>query len=337
MAFVVNASGNKTIDAGADKGCAPGKGAAARGPIVTVRVPASTANLGPGFDAVGLALDRYVTVTLAEAARTSVIPRGSVLAGTPASEENLVYRAVRCVFDRLGCAVPPLRLEVESDIPLARGLGSSAAAIVGGLVAANAYLGEPLTREELLAMAAEMEGHPDNVGAALFGGVVVAVRQEDGRVPYLRLPVPEDLVVVAAVPDVPLETAKARRVLPEAVTRRDAAYALGQTGLLVAAIATGQWDRLADAMRDRLHQPYRLPLIPGAERMVREAPEHGALGAALSGAGPTVVAFTFDGAERVAAFFRRVMAESGLPGTVCTFRPDTQGARVWRNEKAGER
>lgn len=305
-----------------------------RRPIVTARVPASTANLGPGFDAVGLALDCYVTVTLAAAARTEVVPRGPMLAGTPATEDNLVYRAVRCVFERLGHSVPPLRVEVESDIPLARGLGSSAAAIVGGLVAANAYLGEPLARDELLAMATELEGHPDNVGAALFGGFVVAVRQDDGRVPYLRLPVPEELVVVAAIPDMPLETAKARRVLPEAVSRRDAAYALGQTGLLVAAIATGRWDRLADAMRDRLHQPYRLPLIPGAERMVREAADHGALGAALSGAGPTVVAFTFAEAERVAALFRRVMAESGLSGTVRTFRPDGEGARIWRNGKA---
>lgn len=275
--------------------------------MVRVWVPASSANLGPGYDALGMALDFGCTVSLEEAPQGLHIEVGGEgAAELPRDASNLVARAVERVFERVrqgqsaaefrfGRARIPggLRLRIDNEIPLARGLGSSAAAIVGGLLAADRLVGARLSVAELLAMATELEGHPDNVTPALLGGITVAVRDQ-GEVFHTSVRPPRPLHVAMAIPDFHVPTEEARRVLPQQVSLQDAAYNLGHSSLLVASLAAGRWDLLRVAMRDRLHQPYRQSLVPGMEEAFRAAEASGASGVALSGSGPTVLALVPD-------------------------------------------
>ncbi|MDO4263407.1 MAG: homoserine kinase [Deinococcus sp.] len=294
-----------------------------------VRVPASSANLGPGFDCLGLSLPLYTTLRVRPAARLAVVPQGPVLAGTPADESNYVYRCMTALAREVGRPLPPLHLEITSEVPLARGLGSSAAALLAGLLTANAALGEPLDRSELLDLASRIEGHPDNVAPALLGGIVVATF--DGqRAQPLRIEPPADLGVTVLIPDFELGTAQARQVMPDHYSRADAVFTASHAALTAGALLAGRLDLLAGAMQDRLHQPYRAPLVPGLMRILEGAAQHGALGAALSGAGPTVLCFhdTRHGTGPLHAFLRQVMAAEGLSGRVLDLAPDRAGASV---------
>ncbi len=252
-----------------------------------VVAPASSANLGPGFDCVGLALSLYTSV-LAELSEVPEVVTD--LPGVPKDETNAVYAAALLSARAAGRSLPPLRLTVRSEVPLARGLGSSAAALVAGLLAGNALLGEPLSRGDLLDLAASEEGHPDNVGACLLGGAVVATLAR-GRVSVVRAAPPPDLGALLLIPDFELRTSEARRVLPLNYSRADAVHALSHAALLAAALVTGDLPALGAAMHDRLHEPYRARLVPGLSDVLEEARDHGALGAALSGAGPSVLCF----------------------------------------------
>ncbi|OXS57954.1 homoserine kinase [Cohnella sp. CIP 111063] len=281
---------------------------------VVVKVPASTANLGPGFDSLGMALSLFAWVSMAPAEQTRILLVGGNLEGVPEDKTNLIYEVAQAVFRKAGVDLPELEIGIRSDIPLTRGLGSSAAAIVGALVAANALTGYALSEDELFQMASELEKHPDNVGASLFGGIIAA--SWDGeRADYVRIEPPEGLEVMAAIPEFELETKKARSALPEQVSMKDAVFNVTHSSLLTAALASGRLDLLSRAMRDRLHQPYRAALIPGMETILREAPDHGALGAALSGAGPTLLLLA-DTAQmsdgKLAAFVERVMSAEGI-------------------------
>ncbi len=296
--------------------------------MITVRVPATTANLGPGFDAVGLALRFYNTVTLAASERPEIEIRGEGERTLPRDPSHLAYRAALAVVERAGAGARSprpraFRLVQHNRIPLARGLGSSAAAIVGGAAAANALLGGPLGPQPLLDLATEMEGHPDNVAPALLGGAVVCARTPSG-VRWIRL-VPPRLRVVVAVPDFTVSTAEARRLLPQHVPFADAVFNVTRTALLVAALTAGRTDLLGEATQDRLHQPYRERLIPGLGQVFEAARRAGASGVALSGSGPSVVAFGDApgiGAAMVDAFraagagCRTVDAELDTEGTV---------------------
>ena len=294
-----------------------------------VRVPASSANLGPGFDCLGLSLPLYTTLRLRPAPQLTVVPQGAVLAGTPADESNYVYRGMVALAQEVGRPLPPLHLEIESEIPLARGLGSSAAALVAALLAANAVLDEPLSRSELLDLASRTEGHPDNVAPALLGGIVVATF--DGqRAQPLRIEPPANLGATVLIPDFELSTAEARRVMPQHYSRADAVFTASHAALTTAALLSGRLDLLAGAMQDRLHQPYRAPLVPGLENILAGAGDHGALGAALSGAGPAVLCLhdTAQSTEALHAFLRQVMAEEGLSGQLLDLPLDRAGASV---------
>lgn len=298
---------------------------------VTVTVPASTANLGPGFDTIGMALQLYASITMREEETTTVLLRGEHLHGVPTDEKNLLYQVAAHLYQRAGKPAPRLFIEVESDIPLTRGLGSSAAAIVGALVGANALLGEPFSREELFAMGSRWEGHPDNVGASLFGGIVVAAMPEEDdslNVPHIRLPVPHELEILAVIPLQELSTAKARSVLPPQYERRDVVFNISHSSLLVAALAQGRLDLIGQAMKDRVHQPYRASLIPGMQELLDGACEHGALGAALSGAGPTMVCLVSgDSAKRqLVSFVQGVMEKHGQQTDIKVLLPDREGA-----------
>ncbi len=295
---------------------------------VMVRVPATSSNLGPGFDCLGLALELYNFVELKVVPEgLDVTVQGEGALEIPADESNLTLRAARRAFDLHREHPPGLSLRLTNNIPLARGLGSSAAAVVGGLVAANALLGNRLSKTELLRLAGEMDGHLDNVAPALLGGLTVAV--PDGAAALaLRLEPPAGLLAVAAVPAVNVYTPRARAVLPRDVPFADAVFNLGRVALLVGALTGDRLEFLAPAMADRLHQKYREQLVPGLPGVIEAALEAGALGAALSGSGPTVVALTDDPekAGAIAAGMRETFAKLGLPAWTPTLAPDREGA-----------
>jgi homoserine kinase len=291
------------------------------------RAPASTANLGPGFDSLGMALSLYTWIDLRQAETTTVTLLGDGLQGVPADKTNLVYRAAQLVFREAGAGDPELDIRIRSDIPSTRGLGSSAAAIVGALCAANALLGEPLSRDELFQLALRMERHPDNVGACLFGGIIAAA-WDGNRAEAVRLDPPEALEALVAVPEYELSTAKSRDVLPKRVDFADAVFNVGQSALLTAALAAGRLDLLARAMRDRLHQPYRAKLVPGLETVLQEAHNHGALAAVLSGAGPAVLVL-LDRNSRRRDELERFLTEAMRPSGGCVLlwlKPCPRGA-----------
>ncbi len=265
--------------------------AAPGGGWVRATAPATTANLGPGFDTLGLALAWTQTAlcALAPEGVADVAVDGPGAEGVPRDERNLIVRAATAVCGEVGLGRHGLRVRLTLELPVGRGLGSSAAAVALGLVAANALAGQPLAAQRLLEIGTQLEGHPDNVAPALFGGLCAAC-QDGGRVWAVRLAPPEGLRALLAIPDRPLSTAEARAALPRQVPLADAVANVQRTGLLVAALAAGRLDALGVATQDRLHQPYRASLIPGLEACLRELPAVGARGAFLSGAGPTVLA-----------------------------------------------
>lgn len=289
---------------------------------VTVRVPASVANLGAGFDVLAAAVDVRAEVTLGPADTPHVAVTGVAV---PQDATNLMYRSAAAVGSRLGYR-GAFALHAHSPIPLRSGLGSSAAAIVGGAVAASRLLGDVLDAEALLRIATGLEGHPDNVAAALFGGVVVVAR--DGDVFRWARVIPAlPLSIVLAIPALQIDTAAARQVLPAQVSREDAVFNLGHTALLVTALAQGQPELLRHALRDRLHQPYRRHLVPGFERVVAAAVDAGAYGAVLSGSGPTVAALTQATAARaVGEAMRAAFEGAGVRSQVIVTSIDGRGA-----------
>ncbi|WCK53627.1 homoserine kinase [Aneurinibacillus sp. Ricciae_BoGa-3] len=296
---------------------------------VEVKVPASTANLGPGFDVIGMAFQLYTTITMELADKTTIRLQGDKLEGLPTDKSNLVYKVAAMVFERAGLPDPDLAIEMQSEVPLTRGLGSSAAAIVGALIAANELAGSPFSREELYLMSSQLEGHPDNVGASLFGGIVVAFIEEE-QVPFVRLPVPKHLEALAVIPNFMLSTEKAREVLPSMYGRKDLIYTAGHAGVLIAALAAGNLNLLQAAMQDVVHQPYRMKLVPGLEEILRDAHHYGALGTALSGAGPTIIALIDNRSDNdpLHKFMVQTLAAHQIDSTVLHLIPDEVGVIV---------
>ncbi|SHG71172.1 homoserine kinase [Thermosyntropha lipolytica DSM 11003] len=259
--------------------------------MIEVKVPATTANLGSGFDSLGLALDLLLVVR-AELGdgegKVCFKGRGALeMEKDPAS--NLVIRAMQEVFRKAGEIMPPVDVYIENNIPLGKGLGSSAAAIVAGLYTANALLKDRLDEKELMKMAVAMEGHADNVVPAMVGGLT-AVMLEEGEVYYQKLPFPHKLKVIVAVPDFTLPTPKARRVLPSRIDLEEVIGSLQRACFLLASFSTGDFRFLDKAMNDKVFQEARKKFIPGFDEVVREAKKNGALGVALSGAGPSLIA-----------------------------------------------
>ncbi|HEY8392330.1 MAG TPA: homoserine kinase [Capillibacterium sp.] len=265
--------------------------------MVKVMIPATSANLGPGFDFLGLALELYNTVSFAPAAEWRVTAQGYGAEMLSGRSDLLVCQALRRVFAETGQKLTGGIVHLENRIPDAGGLGNSAAAIVGGLAAANHFLGEPLSKDDLLRLAAELEGHPDNVAPAIFGGLVGVVKEKGTAGPVytcLKMPFPAGLQVVIAVPKLKVSTVKARSLLPRQVSLTEAAFNLARTGLFVGACFSGRLDLLRLAMEDALHQNRRAALIPGFHQVIAAAYQEGAFGAALSGSGPTIIAFVPD-------------------------------------------
>ncbi len=298
---------------------------------VRVRVPATSANLGPGFDALGLALELFEELRLAR--RSAGVSQhqirvSGVSAGRLQETPNLLaFRAAAAVYQRLGRTMPPLELELVTRIPSSRGFGSSAAAIVGGVVAANTLEGTPLNRQAQLELVTELEGHPDNVAAALLGGFVVSVQGRSGLVAK-RLEPPEELGAVVCIPEKAMSTKHARGVMPTHLTRDDAVFNLGRTALLVAAFLTRDWALLRDAMDDRIHQPARGQIFPALHPAIEAALEAGAHGAALSGAGSGIIAFATGKEQEIAGAMRRTVEGHGFPCRTDVLRLSARGAEV---------
>jgi homoserine kinase len=282
---------------------------------VRVRVPATSANLGPGFDALGLALNIYNYVEIgAGEERDRVTCSGTHAIELPQDETNIALGAVRRLLRQLDAPQTPLHLHLENHIPFARGLGSSAAARAGALVAAKAWARQngwgDARAVKLLAVATQLEGHPDNAAAALLGGLVVssALEADAAQVVAQRVPVPRFPRLLVFVPDYELPTSEARRVLPLNVSRLDATFNVARSSLLVAALAAECWELLPHALQDRLHQQARAALLPGFEAIAGAAREAGAYGATLSGAGPTILLWLPDD-DAIIAQTRHAIAE----------------------------
>jgi homoserine kinase len=295
---------------------------------VRIRVPASSANLGPGFDSFAVALPILAEFEMHPARAWTVRGDGD---GLPTGEDNLFVVAARAVGKAAGQNIAAQHVEQRSTIPIARGLGSSAAAIVGGAVAANALLGEPFDRRSLLRVATEVEGHADNVAAALYGAFTLALPDEGGPV-ATRIAFPRTWRLCVFVPNSTLSTKDARDVLPDQVSRADAIFNLSHAAALVAAVLRSDGALLSLAMNDRLHQPARTRLVPALGEIISAARGAGAFGAALSGAGPSVLAIApVRLAPRVISAMEETAEQHGVGGRARMLRARAAGAQVTRS------
>jgi len=292
-----------------------------------VRVPASSANLGPGFDALGLALGVYLTCTFEPAEKLSIVVRGRDAIRIPASEDNLIWQTALRVARDVGEILPMIALDIDNDIPIEKGLGSSAAALTAGVVIADQLLGLHWKPHRILDEAAQIEGHPDNVAACVLGSIVASAIDAGGVARAVRLELPASYGVAVVVPDYELPTSQARAVLPEAYSRADAIFNVQRSALLIAALATGTTSAFPAAFEDRLHQPYRFALVPGLEEMVKlRAP--GLLGCTLSGAGPSVLVFYEKGCEQVCDLVRQIFKLHGRESETLWVRIAEHGYRL---------
>lgn len=278
--------------------------------FTVVRVPASSANLGPGFDALGLALGIYLECRFRPADRLSIRVRGRDAEAIPTDESNLIWQTALAVARDTGETLPPIELEINNDIPLGKGLGSSAAALTAGVVIADSLLGLRWKRLRILDEAARIEGHPDNVAACVLGSIVASAIDAGGVAHAVRLELPAAYSVATVVPDFDLPTSHARSVLPDRYSRADAVFNVQRAALLIAALITGTTSAFPTALEDRIHQPYRASLVPGLDQIVRlRAP--GLLGCALSGAGPSILVFYERQFESVCDLVRQIFALHG--------------------------
>jgi homoserine kinase len=302
----------------------------------TVTVPATTANIGPGFDCIGAALslfNRFHFSPLPDLAQPLQIEAtGAEADRVQCSADNLAYRAFLRLYQQIQQPAPPIHLHIELAVPLARGLGSSATAIVGGLVGANAIAGSPLNQMELAALAIDLEGHPDNVVPALIGGCRLAATQADSTWTICEIPWHQDVVPVVVIPDFELSTAKARQVLPATYSRQDAIFNTAHLGLLVRALQTGEAAWLKTALQDRIHQPYRQSLISGYAAVEQAALAAGAYGLVISGAGPTLLALAHSSAApMVKAAMAQAWKEVGVTATAHILPIAAAGTVVEKN------
>jgi homoserine kinase len=297
---------------------------------ITVKVPGTTANLGPGFDCIGAALKLYneFNFTTLDAGRLIIQASGMEAAKVQTDETNLLYQAFVKLYQHIKKTPPGIKIEIKLGVPLARGLGSSATAIVGGLVGANYLAGSPLSELEVMELAIAMEGHPDNVVPALLGGCRLAATSSTGW-EICDIPWHRDIVPVIAVPNFELSTAEARRVLPTEISRGDAIFNISHLGLLLRGLATNREEWLKASLQDKLHQPYRQTLIAGYESVNEAAINAGAYGMVISGAGPTLLALVdITKAKSVETAMTNAWMAKGINSIVRSLPLDTQGVVI---------
>lgn len=296
--------------------------------MIRIQVPATSANLGSGFDALGIALTLYNQVWMEESDSIQISSRDNV--PVPQDEHNLVYWAAKLLYERCGHSLRGLRIVQENNIPMARGLGSSSACIVAGLLGANHLLGDPLNQHQLIDFAAEIEGHPDNTTPAIQGGLVASA-MEQGRVYSVSVPVSEKIRFAVFIPPFELKTEMARSVLPKDYSREDAVYNLSRSALMTASLFSGNTENLRVAVQDKIHQPYRRGLIPHCDQVFQLCGRLGSLGTYISGAGPTIIAMvSAESADEFAQQARAHMEEWGIADWDVSIRSaEAQGARIW--------
>lgn len=295
----------------------------------TVKVPASTSNMGPGFDTLGLALDIYNEYTFDTDTEDFVYSSNIDEDTVPWNKENLVFRAFDYLFRKERKSTPAIKIHFDAKIPLTGGFGSSSTAIVAGLIAANKLLDSPYNKDQILRIGTQLDGHPDNVTPAILGGFVVCV-YADQKLHYINLPWHEDLSFVAITPHFKLPTAKARAALPAQVNYADAVYNIGHSSLLVAALATKDTETLRAAFKDRMHQAYRANLVPGMQYVLDAGVEAGALGTMLSGAGSTLIAIVESDeiAKTVASAMQAAWLQSSIDSKVHYLKAEPNGAQI---------
>ena len=309
---------------------------------VSVKVPATSANIGPGFDCLGLALPIYNTITIEE----TVLPGTGIeinmmtedeeaidemiFDDIPRDENNIVYKAVEMLYNSIGQEPSELKINIQSQIPITRGLGSSAAVIVGGLIAANKLLGSPADETALLSIATEVEGHPDNVAPAILGGFVLASQEDDGSIVYRKLNWPNEWDITVCIPDFELSTNIARSVLPENVPMQDAIFNAKHLAMLIDAVNTKDEKLMKTALHDKLHQPYREKLVPGMKEIM-EAFKHedGVLGCVLSGAGPAllIISHKYD-LDKIKSTVKEIWEPQSVKVDIRTLKVEQNGAEI---------
>ncbi len=308
---------------------------------VSVKVPATTANLGPGFDCLGMALPIYNTVTIEETVLPGTGVEINVLADEsvgedfsiehiPMDENSIIYKAVELLYNSIGQSPSELKINIHSQIPIARGLGSSASVIVGGLIAANELLGRPADEAALLSIATEVEGHPDNVTPAIVGGLVISAKEDDGSIVYRKLEWPDEWVITVCIPEYELATDISRSVLPEEVPMKDAVYNAQRMAMFVEAIHTKDTELMKLALKDKLHQPYRMKLVPGLEKIIQNLKhEENVLGCVLSGAGPSILIISLkNDLERIRTMVKETWHDLNLKAEILTLPVEKNGAQI---------
>lgn len=292
-----------------------------------LRVPASSANLGPGFDALGLALSPYLHCRFRQSSKLAIHASGRDANLISTAEDNLIWQTALTVAQHTGEPLPPVELEIENEIPLGKGLGSSAAALTAGVILADVMLGLHWKSHRILDEAARIEGHPDNVSACVLGSIVASAIDSSGMTRAVRLELPPSFEVEVVVPDFPLPTHEARAVLPDSYSKADAVFNVQRSALLIAALATGTISAFPAALEDRLHQPYRQRLVPGLEEILRlRAP--GLLGCCLSGAGPSILVFFEKGHEHVVEHVQQIFEAHGHAAEILNSKVDRQGFQL---------
>ena len=306
---------------------------------ISVKVPATTANIGPGFDSLGMALPLYNTITIEETVLPGTGIEINVLNNTagdfimehiPMDKNSIIYKAVELLYNSIGQSPSELKITVHSEIPIARGLGSSASVIVGGLLAANELLGKPADEVALLSIATEVEGHPDNVTPAIVGGLVLSSQEDDGRIIYTKLDWPDEWDLTVCVPDYELSTDISRSVLPSEVPMADAVFNAKRMGMFVQAVNTKDADLMKLALQDKLHQPYRMKLVPGLDKIIENLKhEENVLGCVLSGAGPSILIVSQkNNLDKIKTIVKNTWNSLNVKANLMTLPVEKQGAQI---------
>ena len=308
---------------------------------ISVKVPATTANLGPGFDCLGMALPIYNTITIEEtvlpgtgieinAINDASSSEDLIFEHIPLDETRIIYKAVELLYNSIGQTPSELKITVQSQIPIARGLGSSASVIVGGLLAANELLGQPADEVALLSIATEVEGHPDNVTPAIIGGLCLTSQEDDGSILYRKLNWPEEWNITVCVPDYELSTDISRSVLPKEVPMEDAVFNAKRLAMFVEAVNTKDAELMKSALQDKLHQPYRMKLVPGLDKILENLKhEENVLGCVLSGAGPSIIVISQkNDLDKIKSIVKETWEEMNVKVNVMTLPVEPQGAQI---------
>ncbi len=312
---------------------------------ISVKVPATAANLGPGFDSLGMALPIYNTITIEETVlpgtgieinviNDNAIADDLMLEHIPMDESSIIYKAVELLYNSIGQTPSELKINVQSQIPIAKGLGSSASVIVGGLLAANELLGRPADEVALLSIATEVEGHPDNVTPAIVGGLVLTSQEDDGSIVYTKLDWPDEWSITVCVPDYELSTEISRSVLPKEVPMKDAVFNAKRLAMFVQAVNKKDSELMKLALQDKLHQPYRMKLVPGLDKIMDNLKhEENVLGCVLSGAGPSIIVISRkNNLDKIKSIVKNTWEELNVKANIMTLPIEKDGAQIINNE-----